>query len=46
VLTKLSRWLVARLFLPIRIRAQRNMRRLRGRIRWEGDLNSSRAGRL
>lgn len=36
----------AGLRLLVQTRAQANIRRLRGRIRWEGDLQKSRLGRL
>lgn len=36
----------AGLRLLVQIRAQANIRRLRGKIRWEGDLDKSRQGRL
>ena len=34
------------LHLLIQTRGQSSIRRLRGKVRWEGDLNSSRLGRL
>jgi Arc/MetJ family transcription regulator len=36
----------AGLRLLVQTRAQANIRRLRGKIRWEGDLDKSRLGRL
>ena len=36
----------AGLRLLVQTRAQANVRRLRGKIRWEGDLDKSRLGRL
>ena len=36
----------AGLRLLIQTRAQATIRRLRGKIRWDGDLNASRLGRL
>lgn len=36
----------AGLRLLIQTRAQASIRRLRGKIRWNGDLNTSRLGRL
>jgi Arc/MetJ family transcription regulator len=36
----------AGLRLLVQTRAQVNIRRLRGKIRWEGDLDKSRLGRL
>jgi Arc/MetJ family transcription regulator len=36
----------AGLRLLIQTRAQASIRRLRGKIRWDGDLNKSRLGRL
>ncbi len=36
----------AGLRLLIQIRAQANIRRLRGKIRWEGELHKSRLGRV
>ena len=36
----------AGLRLLVQTRAQANIRRLRGKIRWEGDLDESRLGRL
>ena len=36
----------AGLRLLVQTRAQATIRRLRGRIRWDGDLNASRLGRL
>ena len=36
----------AGLRLLIQIRAQAGIRRLRGKIRWNGDLGKSRAGRI
>ncbi|MFQ5613375.1 MAG: type II toxin-antitoxin system VapB family antitoxin [Anaerolineae bacterium] len=30
----------------IRLKSQENVRQLRGKLRWEGDLNEMRAGRL
>lgn len=36
----------AGLLLLVQTRAQANVRRLRGKIRWEGDLDKSRLGRL
>ncbi len=36
----------AALRLLIRTHAQTTIRRLRGKVRWEGDLNASRLGRL
>ncbi len=36
----------AGLRLLIQTRAQATIRRLRGKIRWDGDLNDSRLGRL
>ena len=35
----------AGLRLLIQVRRQAGIRRLRGKVRWEGDLNSSRLGR-
>jgi Arc/MetJ family transcription regulator len=32
--------------LLIRTRGQRSIRRLRGKVTWEGDLNASRLGRV
>jgi Arc/MetJ family transcription regulator len=32
--------------LLIQTRSQRSIRRLRGRVRWEGDLEESRLGRV
>jgi Arc/MetJ family transcription regulator len=32
--------------LLIQTRSQRSIRRLRGKVRWEGDLEESRLGRL
>jgi Arc/MetJ family transcription regulator len=36
----------AGLRLLVQTRAQATIRRLRGKIRWDGDLNTSRLGRL
>jgi Arc/MetJ family transcription regulator len=36
----------AGLRLLVQTRAQANIRRLRGKIRWEGELDKSRLGRL
>ena len=36
----------AGLRLLVQTRAQATIRRLRGKIRWDGDLNASRLGRL
>ena len=36
----------AGLRLLVQTRSQTNIRRLRGKIRWEGDLDKSRLGRL
>jgi Arc/MetJ family transcription regulator len=36
----------AGLRLLVQTRAQANIRRLRGKIRWEGDLHKSRLGRV
>ena len=36
----------AGLRLLVQIRAQTSIRRLRGKIQWEGDLNESRASRF
>ena len=36
----------AALRLLVQTRAQATIRRLRGKIRWQGDLNTSRLGRI
>jgi Arc/MetJ family transcription regulator len=36
----------AGLRLLVQTRAQASVRRLRGKIRWQGDLNASRLGRM
>ncbi len=36
----------AGLALLIRVKAQTGVRRLRGRVKWEGDLTEMRAGRV
>ncbi len=36
----------AALRLLIKTRAQASVRRLRGKVRWQGDLNTSRLGRM
>jgi len=36
----------AGLRLLIQVHAQKEVRKLRGKVAWEGDLNSSRAGRV
>ncbi len=36
----------AGLRLLVQTRAQASIRRLRGKVRWQGDLNASRLGRL